>query len=221
MHHHILFWAAKSRVSKGDLDLIALRLHNYTLNSLPRLRHNAPASRLSLLRNLSSPHSTHKAESNIGGIGPADLNRMRLFLLPISTRRTLIYCQRSAVASKEQKGWLDKGTTKAAAIWAGWEKRESGWQKQVVDYGNKALKRIPYEEGGLKSIPPLSSRRKEDELSLKEKIEVEFPPTLIPESTVLAVLKRLGSERQSLHQSRFLWSFAGMVATIPVGILPM
>ncbi|KAF4635054.1 hypothetical protein G7Y89_g3048 [Cudoniella acicularis] len=146
---------------------------------------------------------------------------MRLFLLPISTRRTLIYCQRLNVTTTAQKGWLDKGTAKAASIWAAWEKKESGWQKKVVDYGNEALKRIPYEEWGLKSIPPLSARRRKEELSGKEKVEVSFPKTLIPENTVLDALKKLGTERQRLHKSRMLWCFVGMPITAPIALLPV
>jgi len=146
---------------------------------------------------------------------------MRLFLLPISTRRTLIYCQRLNITTAEQQILLDKGTTRAAKLWAGWEKKESGWQKKVVDYGNQALKRIPYEEWGLKSIPPLSARRKAEELSGKEKVEVSFPTMLIPEGEVSEVLRKLATERQSLHKKRMIYSFIGMPITAPVAIVPM
>lgn len=90
-----------------------------------------------------------------------------------------------------------------------------------MDYGNKALKRIPYEEWGLKSIPPLSARRKEDELSGKEKVEVAFPKLLIPEGKVTEVLKTLATERQSLHKTRMIWSFVGMPISAPVALIPM
>jgi len=146
---------------------------------------------------------------------------MRLLLLPISTRRTLIYCQRLNVATPENKSWLDKGTTKAASLWASWEKKESGWQKQVVTYGNKALKRIPYEEWGLKSIPPLSSNRKEDGMLSNEKVEVLFPGALMPQDSILEVLRTLGTERQALHRKRLIWSIVGMPLVAPFALVPV
>jgi len=146
---------------------------------------------------------------------------MRLFLLPISTRRTLIYAQRLETITPEQQSWLDKGTTRAAKIWAGWEKKESGWQRKVVDYGNQALKRIPYEEWGLKSIPPLSAKMRYEQLARKDKIEVSFPPTLIPEEAVPEVLRKLGTERQKFHRSTMIWCFIGMPLTAPVALIPV
>lgn len=89
---------------------------------------------------------------------------MRLFLLPISTRRALVYCQRPPSSAAEASSFLEKGRARAANLWASWEKKESGWQRKVVEYGNQALKRIPYEEWGLKSIPALSTRRKDAEM---------------------------------------------------------
>lgn len=146
---------------------------------------------------------------------------MRLYLLPISTRRTLIYCQRLNVTTTSQQSLLDKATTRAANLWASWEKKESGWQRKVVDYGNQALKRIPYEEWGLKSIPPLSARRKEEELSGKEMVEVQFPSSILPEEKVLDVLRTLGTERQGLHKKRMIYCFIGMPITAPIAILPV
>jgi len=147
---------------------------------------------------------------------------MRLFLLPISTRKTLIYCQRLNVAISEKQTLLDKGTTRAANLWASWEKKESGWQKWIVEVGNKALKRISFEEWGLKSIPPLSARRKEEELSEKEaKVEVSFPPALIPVKTVPEVLKVLATARQGFHKSRMMYCFIGMPITAPIALIPV
>jgi hypothetical protein len=146
---------------------------------------------------------------------------MRLFLLPISTRRTLIYCQRLNLKVSEPKTVVDKATVRAAALWASWEKKESGWQKKIVDFGNNALKRIPYEEWGLKSIPPLTARIKEKRTTGSEKIEVSFPSKFIPESKVFDVLKALGTERQGLHKSRMIYCFIGMPISAPVALLPV
>lgn len=116
---------------------------------------------------------------------------------------------------------MDKGTTKAANLWAGWEKKESGWQRKVVDYGNQALKRIPYEEWGLKSIPPLSSRRKTEESGVVDVVEVSYPETLIPKESVLNVLKTLATERQGLHKQRLIWSVVGMPLVAPFALVPV
>ena len=146
---------------------------------------------------------------------------MRLLLLPISTRRSLLYCQRINKQLSSEQSYADKITSKAAKVWAGWEAAEKGWKKKVVVYGNTALKRIPYEEWALKSIPPLSARRKAKELDGKEKVELEFPSTIIPKDKVEGVLRSLATERQLFHKKKLLWSIAVMPLTIPVALIPM
>ena len=90
---------------------------------------------------------------------------MRLFLLPISTRRTLIFCERvpSILAPGATKPPLaDRIITKSSAVWTGWEKAEKGWQKKVTEYGNALFRRIPFEEWGLKTLPPATKKRLEE-----------------------------------------------------------
>lgn len=106
-------------------------------------------------------------------------------------------------------------------MWAEWEKKDKGWQKKVVNYGNHAFRRIPYEEWGLKSVPPLSTKRREEELRRTDRVQLVYPETVIPTAKSISVLETLATERESLHRSRLIWCFVGMPITIPVGILPV
>lgn len=149
---------------------------------------------------------------------------MRVFLLPISTRRTLLYAHRlnvEAAATQQKQGWVDKIQSKAAQTWAVWEQKESGWQKTIVLYGNKALRRIPYEEWGLKSVPPLSSKRQDDELKGSDKVEVFYPKAFIPPAKVTSVLQKLSTEREGLHRRRLIWCLIGMPISAPFALVPM
>lgn len=146
---------------------------------------------------------------------------MRLYLLPISTRRILLYCQRLDAAATESKSLVDKAQDKVAKTWADWEKRDKGWQKTVVSYGNSAFRRIPYEEWGLKSVPPLSQRRKQMELMGSEHVEVVYPQSLLATDKVPRLLEKLATERQSLHRKRMTWCLVGMPLTAPIAILPV
>ncbi|KAM0279088.1 hypothetical protein ACHAQH_004774 [Verticillium albo-atrum] len=146
---------------------------------------------------------------------------MRLFLLPITRSRTLLYCQRLHVTTTDKPNLIDKVTVRAAKLWAGWEKKDSGWQKKVVDYGNMALKRIPYEEWGLKSVPPLTTRKKEKELDGKNKIELIYPQSVISKDKVESILSTLATERDGLHRRRLIWCIIGMPISAPFALVPV
>lgn len=146
---------------------------------------------------------------------------MRLYLLPISTRRTLLYAQKLNAPASAKQTWSDWLQAKAARTWSGWEQKDKGWQKSVVGYGNQILRRIPYEEWGLKSVPPLSQRRKQSELAGTEKVEVVYPKSLLAMEKVPKILNTLATEREALHKRRLIWCFIGMPITAPIALLPV
>jgi hypothetical protein len=187
---------------------------------------------------------------------------MRIYLLPISTRRTLLYAQRlhdaaaAANASSRAAGappprtasYMDRGTAFATKKWAEWEKKESGWQRRVVDLGNQAFRRIPYEEWGLKSVPPLAAHQRNGNGSQSQqqqqqqqqlpqagvlsnsegrdvvgadKVDVVFPAGAIPTDKAEALVRTLATEREALHKKRLIWCFVGMPITAPFALVPM
>lgn len=147
---------------------------------------------------------------------------MRLFLIPVSTRRTMLYAQRLGVTTSEGKaGLVDKVAVRAATMWASFEKKESGWQKKLVVYGNQAFRRIPFEEWGLKSIPPLSMRRRQEELKEGGKVDLVFPSTVVAEEDAEALAKKLATERQTYHRQRMTWCLIAAPFTIPFALVPV
>ncbi|KAL8952592.1 MAG: hypothetical protein Q9222_001507 [Ikaeria aurantiellina] len=147
---------------------------------------------------------------------------MRLFLLPISSRQSLIYCQRLNRQLTSKTTYVDKVTTRASDTWLKWEKAEKGWQKKVTACGNKLFERIPHEEWGLKSIPPLSRRRQDDELKDRKEVEVTFPSSMLNEDAVKVALKEFGGDaRQGFHSKWMWWSIIGMPISAPVALIPI
>jgi Mitochondrial K+-H+ exchange-related len=143
---------------------------------------------------------------------------MRFFLVPISTKRAFIYCR----APKTLKtGYIDRATNKAADTWASWERADKGWKKRLVVYGQVILQRIPYEEWGLKSIPPLNVSREIQEAYQQEKIDVMFPGNAVKAENVLSVLRKLGTERQEFHRNKMWWCLGLSPFTAPVAIIPL
>ena len=149
---------------------------------------------------------------------------MRLFLLPISTRRSLIYCEKLHQKAPKDRSYYDKITLKASETWVGWEKDEKAvwdWKRKVTFYGNQALKRIPYEEWGLKTIPTLTAKRKQDIVDGKASYEVLFPGKYLPQDRVPGLLEKLAKDRQNMHRSKLIWSVVIMPFTAPFMLVPV
>lgn len=146
---------------------------------------------------------------------------MRLFLLPISNQRALIYCKRLNQQLTSEQTYVEKVTSRASTTWVKWEGAKGGWQKQLTVWGNQLFKRIPYEEWGLKSIPPLSARRAVKDINGEEDTEVIYPSSIIKPGKVLDVLQKLATERQALHRKWMWGSIIGMPVTVPFGLIPM
>lgn len=146
---------------------------------------------------------------------------MRIFLLPLTTRQALVYCQRIPSKPVSQRTILDRISQKTTETWAKWEQAEKGWQKTVVTYGNRALQRIPYQEWALKSFPPTNANLQADEITNNTKYDVVFPKNIMKQEDVPKVLGRLASERKQFHFNRFIGSLVGMPFTIPFALIPV
>lgn len=182
-----------------------------TLDALPP-RDSCCASPL-LSRNSCDSHSFENVHPD-----PA---AMRLFLIPISTRRALIYARPLRKDIAKELSLLDRTTSKAAQIWAGWEEAESGWKKHLVTWGNRVQQRIPFEEWGLKSIPSLASQQRVDKDHGKKKIEVLFPGNSVRLEKIPTILRSIATERQEFHRKKMIWSFGFAPITAPLGLIPV
>lgn len=147
---------------------------------------------------------------------------MRLFLLPISTKRSLIYCQRINQQLKKEQSYADKITAKASKTWLSWEKAEKGWKQKVTSYGNKLFQRLPYEEWGLKSIPPLSARRQAQELGDNPKTLVVYPASVVEHVSAEETLGSFSAEGRQAFHTKWMWaSIVGMPISAPIALIPM
>lgn len=146
---------------------------------------------------------------------------MRLFLIPISTRRALIYSRPLNQDLSKELSLTDKISGKVAKTWAKWEEVEKGWKKHVVTWGNKVQQQIPFEEWGLKSIPSFNAQRRLDELHGTKKINVFYPGNAIKAEKLTSILRTIATERQDLHRRKMWWSAIGCPITAPIALIPV
>ncbi|KAF2493651.1 hypothetical protein BU16DRAFT_551425 [Lophium mytilinum] len=151
---------------------------------------------------------------------------MRIFLLPISARHSLIYCQHISKPSSSHYSLFDRFVERVEAqarqTWVAWEKKPGGWKKKSTTIGNQLLKRIPYQEWGLKSIPPLSKKLRTNVVDGKvTDVEVLFPARFMTEEKVKETLERFALQGQLKHSDRMFWSYAGLPFAVPFALVPI
>ncbi|KKK20981.1 hypothetical protein P175DRAFT_0499332 [Aspergillus ochraceoroseus IBT 24754] len=146
---------------------------------------------------------------------------MRLFVIPISTRRSLIYARPVGNHLSKERSIIDRITNKAAETWAKWEEVDKGWKKHLVSWGNRVQQRIPYEEWGLKSIPSLKAQKRMDESYGSKKVDVLFPGNAIKRERLTPILHKIATERQDLHRRKMWWSFIAAPFTAPIALIPI
>lgn len=146
---------------------------------------------------------------------------MRLFLIPISTRRALIYSRPLSKELSRESSITDRITSKAAETWAKWEEADKGWRKHLVVWGNRVQQQIPFEEWGLKSIPALHAQRNLDKSNEEKMVDVLFPGNAIRAQKVHSILQKMATERQDLHRKRMWWSLVIAPLTAPIGLIPL
>lgn len=146
---------------------------------------------------------------------------MRLFLIPISTRRAFIYCQQLRQQPAAEVGYLQISVNKVQQKWAEWERSTTRWKQLLTNYGNEGLQRVAYEEWALKSFPPLTEQSQALALSKGKKVELVYPENIIQSSDIPKIVRRLADERKQLHWRRFAGSMLGIPFTLPLGLIPM
>jgi hypothetical protein len=84
-----------------------------------------------------------------------------------------------------------------------------------------AFRRIPYEEWGLKSVPPLSRKREQEEVQKMEQVQVVYPKSIITREAAPRILETLATEREAFHRRKLIWCFVGMPFTAPIALIPV
>lgn len=111
------------------------------------------------------------------------------------------------------------------------ESHDKGWQKQCTVYGNKLFNRIPFEEWGLKSIPPLSTRKLTTaspdgtfntiSSPSTDRVTLHYPPSLLRTTQLPGLLTHLATSRAALHRHHLIWSIIGMPIVAPFALVPV
>ena len=87
---------------------------------------------------------------------------MRILLLPLTRRQTLLYAQRlTQNETHKPHPWLIWASQKAQKTWVEWGQSETKWKSKTVETGNRLLDQVDWEEYSLKTVHDPKSTKTE------------------------------------------------------------
>lgn len=172
---------------------------------------------------------------------------MRLLVVPLSVRTSMVYCQTAALPRARQTPRLDERLVERAnKTWNKFAESDKQWQRKIVDWGNLAMERISYNEWGLKTIPERGKylrrikpaedaaeaeaehisvaefEKREDLKSTDlEQVRVDFPGSVLSSLEAESRLRTLANHGIAHHTKYFWLSTIGAPLTLPVALLPV
>lgn len=163
---------------------------------------------------------------------------MRIFYLPVTAQRRLIFCQKSDAPLVRAKPRLDdRLATRLARVWDRFEQSDRRWKQVVTTWVDKLLDTVPFEENGLRSVPPRHTRKRQlkdkSHISEKEAIrsgqvrDLEPVPLVFPATAGLTFAEaqtNVGTaalQGLKTHRRQMLWCLAGLPLTLPLSINPL
>jgi Uncharacterised conserved protein (DUF2343). len=146
---------------------------------------------------------------------------MRLFLIPISTKRALIYARPLNKDLAKELSILDRVTTKAA------EHGRSGRKPTKDGRCTLFAGAIEFSNGyHTKNGPSKASLHSKTQLRVngdhgKTKVDVLFPGNAVRLERIQQVVRTIATERQEIHRNRMMWSLIAAPITAPFGLIPV
>jgi len=114
---------------------------------------------------------------------------MRILLLPLTRRQTLLFAQRLTENERNKPNpWLTWVMQRTQKTWSDWGKSDTKWKAKTVATGNRLLDKIDWEEYSLKTVhdPKTTTTEKVRVPVVCEELSVRF---------LLCILRGLRAER--------------------------
>lgn len=187
----------------------------------------------------------HLVEATGEGVSPripaaAGSGEMKLIFLPLTAQRSLIFCEKQTTPLVRSKPKLDdRVASKAGKIWSNFEASDKKWKQKIVKWTGKLLDSVPFEENGLRTVPPMNTYMRklkssnshiseqqaiqEDVTHNLEPFELLYPHSASGFNSFDAASQKLKSfvdHAKQTHVRQALWCFAGLPLTLPFAINP-
>lgn len=161
---------------------------------------------------------------------------MRIFYLPISGTRQLIYCQKLDTPLVHAKPQLDdRLAVRLSHAFDRFAQSPTKWKRTVTYWVDKLLDTVPFEEAGLKTVPPRHNRMRQladgTHISEREAIRTGKVRELMPVPLIYPSRLDFGAVQETIradaltalktHRKQMVWCVAGLPLTLPLALNPV